>query len=359
MKVAIVYDRVNKWGGAERVLLLLHKLFPKAPLYTSVYDPKKAPWAKVFRVKTSFLQHIPFIQSHHELFPYLMPFAFRSFSFTRYDVVISVTSEYAKGIITVGKTKHVCICLTPTRYLWSGYNEYFTNNFIRFLVSPILWLLRRWDKHISQFPDTYIAISQEVQKRIRKYYAKDSLVVYPPVSISKKTKDNPLLASNFFLVVSRLSRFTRYKRVDLAIKAATLLGASLLVVGSGNRKQYRKIAGPTVQFVGNVSDSQLALYYRHCQALIFPGYEDFGLVMVEALSFGKPVIAYAKGGALEIVTPGKTGMLFAKQTVGSLVKSLKSFQKSTYNSAICQKEAKRFSEKAFAVGIKKALRQVV
>ena len=353
MKVALVYDRVNKWGGAERVLLSLHKAFPQAPLYTSVYDKKNASWAKVFRVKTSFLQKIPFLSSHHELIPFLMPFAFLSFSFDTYDMVISVTSEYAKGIRTKGKTKHISICLTPTRYLWSGYNEYFSNPVVRLLSLPLVWLLRAWDVYSAQFPDAYIAISQEVQKRIQKYYGRRSFLLYPPVTLRKRGKDNPLLAKNFFLVVSRLSRFTSYKRVDLAVKAATQLGASLVVVGNGNIHQYKKIAGPTVQFVGNVSDKELALYYQHCQALIFPGYEDFGLAMVEALSFGKPVIAYKKGGALEIITDGKTGKLFGKQTVGALVKVLKNFRVSTYNTNACKKNAAKFSEKVFIRRIKK------
>ena len=353
MKVALVYDRVNKWGGAERVLLSLHKAFPQAPLYTSVYDKKNAPWAKAFRVKTSFLQHIPFLSSHHELIPFLMPFAFMSFSFEKYDMVISVTSEYAKGIRTKGKTKHVCICLTPTRYLWSGYDEYFAHPFFRFVSLPVVWLLRKWDVYSAQFPDAYIAISQEVQKRIKKYYKQESRVLYPPVVLRKKVKENPLLAKNFFLVVSRLSRFTSYKRVDLAVKAATKLGASLVVVGNGNVHQYKKISGPTVQFFGNVSDEELSLYYQHCQALIFPGFEDFGLAMVEALSFGKPVIAYGKGGALEIITDGKTGKLFGTQTVAALVKVLKNFRVSTYNTDACKKNAAKFSEKVFIRSIKK------
>src|SRR5260221_471208 len=152
MKIAIVYDRVNTWGGAERVLLSLHKLFPNAPLYTSVYDRKHASWARVFRVKTSFLQHIPFVKSHHQLFPFLMPLAFALFSFKKYDLVISVTSEFAKGIFTYGKTKHICLCLTPTRYLWSGYHEYFKNKRMRLVSYPLVWILRKWDTYISHLP---------------------------------------------------------------------------------------------------------------------------------------------------------------------------------------------------------------
>src|SRR5258706_1324843 len=180
MRVALVYDRVNKWGGAERILLALHRIFPNAPLYTSVYDRKRAPWAQVFRVKTSFLQEIPFIKSHHELFPFLMPIAFESFSFDEYDFVISVTSESAKGIITRPSTAHICICLTPTRDLWSGYEEYFKNFFLLIFTKPILINLKSWDKTASEREDELIAISKEVKRRIKKYYKKKSKILYPP-----------------------------------------------------------------------------------------------------------------------------------------------------------------------------------
>lgn len=356
MKVAIVYDRVNKWGGAERVLLALHAMYPNAPLFTSVYDKENAQWAKVFRVKTSFLQHIPFLRSHHELVPFLMPLAFPLFSFKKYDVVISVTSEYAKGIITTGKTKHVCICLTPTRYLWSGYNEYFPNKLVRLLSHPLIWVLRKWDKMTAQLPDAYIAISEEVQKRIRTYYGRESVVIYPPIPKLPKAKNTRFFAKNYFLVVSRLSRFTSYKRIDLAVKAATKLAASLVVVGSGNSAYLKKIAGPTVQFTGKISDQLLASYYANAQALIFPGFEDFGLSMAESLSFGTPVIAFKKGGALEIVKKGKTGTFFDRQTVPSLVKTLKNFRSSTYNRTICQKSAEGFSEKAFRNGLEQIIK---
>lgn len=355
MKVAIVYDRVNKWGGAERVLLSLHKIYPNAPLFTSVYDKKRAPWAHVFRVKTSFLQKIPFVTSHHELFPFLMPFAFLSFSFKKYDLVISVTSEFAKSIVTSGKTKHVCICLTPTRYLWSGYNEYFQNAVLRTLSLPLVWCLRLWDKTSATFPDAYVAISQEVQKRIKKYYGRESVVIYPPIPRLPSARNTALFAKNYFLVVSRLSRFTSYKRVDLAVKAASKMHASLVVVGGGDRTGLEQMSGPTVSFAGKVSDLLLSQFYANCQALIFPGYEDFGLSMAEALSFGKPVIAFKKGGALEIVTPGKTGTFFPKQTVDALVKALKSFRASRYNSYACKKASEKFFEKTFAQQIRKVV----
>ncbi len=267
MKVALVYDRVNKWGGAERVLLALHKIFPNAPLYTSVLDLTKAPWAKDFKIKTSFLQKIPFSR-HHEWFAPFMPLSFESFSFDEYDLVISITSEAAKGILTKPSTKHLCICLTPTRYLWSGYNDYFKNPVLKFISIPILFYLKTWDKIASQRPDYYIAISKEVQNRIKKYYNKDAKVIYPPVELGKTkiVKEN----KGYFLVVSRISKFTQYKKIDLAVKAATKLSLPLIVVGDGNANYLKKIAGPTVTFAGKVSDQELKTYYANCKALLFP-----------------------------------------------------------------------------------------
>src|SRR3990167_10742564 len=180
MKVAVVYDRVNKWGGAERVLLALHEMFPDAPLYTSVYDERNAPWAKVFpRVYTSFLQKFPFAKSNHEFLALLMPLAFELFNFDEYDLVISVTSEAAKGIITKPETLHICYMLTPTRYLWSHYDLYFKNPILRFISKPAVNYLRNWDKIAAQRPDKIIAISTEVQRRIKKYYGRESDIVFP------------------------------------------------------------------------------------------------------------------------------------------------------------------------------------
>lgn len=349
----MVYDRINKWGGAERVLLALHKIFPKAPLYTSVFHPKKAKWAKVFKIKTSFLQKIPFASSHHEFFSPLMFFAFKKFDFKRYDLVISVTSEFAKGIKVSGKTKHICICLTPTRYLWSGYEEYFSNKLVRVITKPLVSILRLLDKKSALEPHSYIAISEEVQKRIKEYYGRESEVVYPPLMISSSKYENKRVKWDcpYFLVVSRLSRFTAYKRVDLAIKAATQLNLTLIIIGEGNQKYFRKFAGTTVKFINNVDDKKLIEHFKNAKALIFPGYEDFGLVMVEAQSLGIPVIAYAKGGALEILKKN-TGEFFTKQTVSSLVRALEKFKRKRYNSKIIKENAKRFSFSYFEKALK-------
>lgn len=355
LKVALVYDRINKWGGAERILLLLHEMFPEAPIYTSVYDSKSARWAKGIKVIPSFLQRIPFAHRHHEFFALFMPFAFRSFNFTAYDLVISLTSEAAKGIKTNKKTKHICICLTPTRYLWSDYETYFPYKSIQILMSPIIFILRNWDKRAALGPDKMIAISKNVQNRIKKYYKRSSEILYPPVFINGRGIDKK---GGYFLVVSRLSRFSPHKKVELAIQACNILQLPLKVVGQGDVGYYKKIAGKTVDIVGGVSERTLIQYYKECKALIFPGVEDFGLVMVEALSFGKPVIAYKAGGALEIVTEGKTGAFFTKQNVTSLVNTLKLFDKGGYNRKDCIASSKRFTKKGFMSQLNKTIKEL-
>ena len=365
MKTALVYDRVNKWGGAERVLLALHKLFPDAPLYTSVYDRKNTAWADNLNIKTSFLQNILYAKSHHELIPFLMPIAFEQFNFDEYDLVISVTSEAAKGIITKPHTRHICYCLTPTRYLWSGYDEYFKNPLFKYVSLPIVSYLKSWDKIASNRPDMFIAISNEVKKRIKKYYELDSEVIYPPVLLEQdfpschsrslpchsREGGNPdqqkykSESSPYFLIVSRL---VSYKRIELAIQACNRLHLQLEIIGMGKEESnLKKIAGPTISFLGNVTDKELAMFYKNCQALIFPGIEDFGLTVIEAQEYGKPVIAYRAGGALETVKEEKTGIFFERLEKDSLVNALQRFGKYNFDSQDCKEQAAKFSFENF------------
>jgi len=359
MKTALVYDRVNKWGGAERVLLALHEIFPEAPLYTSVSDLNSAPWAKVFsKVVPSFLQKIPFAKSKHEFLGALTPIAFESFDFSGYDLVISVTSEAAKGIITKPGTLHICYCLTPTRYLWSGYDMYFKNPILRFLSKPVVSYLRIWDKVAAQRPDILVAISTVVKDRIKKYYNRQSEIVFPPtdshhknsllrVSPKAKTSHSFLLDANsdYFLVVSRL---VPYKRVDLAVKVFNRLKLPLVIVGTGSeRLKLRLMAGKNIKFVGEVTDGELADYYKGARALIMPQEEDFGIVSVEAQAFGVPVIAFKKGGAKETVIEGKTGLFFDQQTPESLIAAVERFDKMVFNRRELVNNAEKFSQEKF------------
>jgi glycosyltransferase involved in cell wall biosynthesis len=349
MKVAIVYDRVNKWGGAERVLLTLHEMFPDAPLYTSVYNSKSAVWAKVFPfVLPSFINNIPGAKSRHELLAPLMPLAFESFNFDDYDLVISVTSEAAKGIITKPKTKHICYCLTPTRYLWSHYDEYFRGLIFKGVTKPIVSLLKNWDKIAAQRPDVMVAISTEVKNRIKKYYDRDSEIIFPPVEVSKfkKQKDsNQSLQGNYYLIVSRL---VSYKRVDLAISAFNDLGLPLVVVGIGNETNKLKMMSKgNIQFKGFISDEKLLGYYQNAKALIFPQEEDFGITPIEAQATGCPVVAYKKGGALDTIVDGRTGVFFERQTKDDLVKAIRRIGKMRFRKNDLIKNAKKFSKERF------------
>ena len=358
MKIALVYDRVNKWGGAERVLLALHEIWPEAPLYTAVYSPKTAPWAKVFRVIPSFLDRFPLAKRRHEIYPWLTPLAFESFNFSDYEVVVSVTSEAAKGIITKPKTFHLCYCLTPTRYLWSGYEDYFSSSAWRLVGLPTVSFLRAWDKMAAQRPDEYIAISKNVQQRIKKYYGRDSEVIYPPVEVKKfqtpSTRSQTI--SEYFLLVSRL---VPYKRIDIAIKAFNELGLPLKIIGVGSQmRRLKKMARKNIEFLGQLTDRELLGYYQRCQAVIFPQKEDFGLVSLEVQACGRPVIAYRDGGALETVIEGKTGVFFSPQTAAALIKAIEEFKSlKGLKSEDCRKNAERFSKEKFKKKFKKIIEE--
>jgi len=344
-KVAIVYDRVNKWGGAERVLLALHEIFPDAPLYTSVYDSKKAPWAKVFpEVKTSFLQKFPLASSNHEILPALMPLVFESFDFSGFDLVISVTSEAAKGIITKPSTRHICYCLTPTRYLWSHNSLYFQNPITSFISGPIVNYLKSWDKVAAWRPDEMIAISTEVKDRIKKYYSRESEIIFPPINTTV-IRINRVKGGKYYMLVNRL---VKYKKVDLAIEVFNKLGLPLVIVGTGREEEkLRRKAKNNIKFVGLVSEKELVNYYQGAKALIMPQEEDFGIVAVEAQSSGVPVIAYKKGGVLDTVIDGKTGILFDQQNVESLTEAIERFEKTNFVVDNLYTNSKRFLRKVF------------
>lgn len=347
MKVALVYDRINKFGGAERVLLALHKLFPNAPLYTSVYDPQKAPWAKVFEIRTSFLQKLPIPKSAHEYYPFLMGFAFESFNFDEFDLVISVTHEFAKGIITKPNTKHICYCLNPVGYLWDSHDDYFYSKpqWFKKITKPLILGMRFYDKHISHRPDEYLTISKTVQERIKRIYGRESEVIYPPVQFPNSKHQTP--TDNFFLIVSRL---VPQKRIDIAVKAFNKLGLPLKIIGTGKEfKSLKNLSKKNIEFLGHLSDDEVSKYYLSCRAVIIPGEEDFNLVAVETQSFGKPVIAYGRGGVTETVKSGQTGWFFEKQTAKVLAETIKKVLPSIHRikPSDCKKQANKFSGDIF------------
>lgn len=348
MKLALVYDRVNKWGGAERVLLALHEIWPEAPLFTAVYDKKNAAWADVFEIHTSFLQRIPFAKTHHELFPWAAPMAFESFDFSNFDVVLSVTSAEAKDIITKPGTVHICYCLTPTRYLWSGAKEYKKLGIMGRVLGIMEKTLRRWDLVAASRPDRYIAISRHVQKRIERFYKRNvEKVIYPPVDIEKFRHGE---AGDYFLCVARL---VPYKKVDMVIKAFNSLGWQLKIIGKGSQESYlRNIAKKNIEFVGgNLTDAELAAYYQRSRAFVFAGEEDFGIVSLEAQACGKPVICPRNSGMAETVIEGKTGELFDKDVISALHK----FNKNRYDSVLCRTNAEKYSIMRFKKEMKEAI----
>jgi len=349
MKIALVYDRINKFGGAERVLLNLHKIWPQAPIYTAVYNPRTASWAKTIKIKPSFLQKFPLAKTHHELYPWLTPIAFESFDFDKFDVVISITSAEAKAIITKPKTLHLCYCLTPTRYLWSHQDQYLASPGLgafskvgRKVFKLFTPYLKKFDLIASSRPDKYIAISKAVQARIKQYYHQNSIIIHPPVDTSKFSYKSP---KDYYLLVSRL---TPYKKVDLAIKAFNKMQKKLIIVGQGRElKNLKRLAGPTIEFTGDISDKKLISLYQRCQALILPQEEDFGIVALEAQAAGKPVIAFQKGGALETIVNNKTGIFFKKQTVDSLVQAVKRFNSYQWDNKYIMSHVKQFDKKVF------------
>lgn len=361
MKIALVYDRVNTFGGAERVLLAIKEILPSVDLVTSVYNPSSAPWANEFdSVKTSFLQKLPLPKDKHYLYPMLMPVAFESLDLRKYDLVISVSSEYAKGVISSNSSFHIDYCLTPTRYLWSGSSHYFKNKLFRKIASPLVSYLKDWDLLASSRPDLMVPISTDVKLRIDKYYKrKQGEILFPPVDTKKfsykgrKEKNN---SDEYFLIVSRL---VSYKKVDLAIKAFNFLGKKLIVVGEGRQMdQLKRLARPNIHFAGRVGDTELLKLYHGAQALIFPQIEDFGIVAVESQSAGTPVIAYKKGGAVDTVIEGETGTFFKRQRVSSLVEAVRGFNSKDYSKDAIIENAKRFDKSRFQEGFRSIITSI-
>lgn len=347
-KVAIVYDRVNKFGGAERVLLALRELYPDSVLFTSVYDKKGASWVGDWEVRTSWLQHIPFATTRHEWFALLMPWAFSSLNLSQFDLVISVTSEFAKNVATSGSQIHVCYCLTPTRYLWSHTNEY-AQGFLSFAKRVAFSFLRTIDIKAARKPDVYFAISELVKHRIETYYHRTvDAVIYPPTNMmAHRGQVSKERAS--YLVVSRL---VPYKRIDLAITACIALSRELIIVGSGSDEgRLRRLAGGNslIHFEGSVSDERLHELYGHARALLCPQEEDFGLVSIEAQSHGTPVISYAKSGVIETLIDAQTGILFTSQTDQSILKALVKFENMKWDVVRISKHAQSFDQKTFMV----------
>lgn len=359
-KIAIVHDWLTAAGGAEVVVEELHKLFPKAPIYTSVYNPDAVPALAKADVRTTYLQEkIPAkLRFRHTLWPTLRAKAFRALDLSEFDIIISSSSAEAKA---VRKTRpdqiHIAYIHTPIRYYWSHYEEFkkeFTfgifTPFIRPLIPFLVKKMRVLDLASVRDIDVFVANSTVTQERIKQYYKKPSTVVYPPVDTHRWTPSPK--GERFGYII--WGRHVPYKRFDLAIQTANALKVPLTIVGTGmDTDRLKKMAGPTITFAGRVSDEELVALAHSAKAFLFPGEEDFGIAAVEALAAGTPVIAYAKGGALDIVQEGESGVLFKEQTVESLSKAIKHFETLTFNPATLHRKARRFDKGLFVTKIKK------
>lgn len=346
-KVCIVHDWLVNYAGADRVVDCMHHVFPDAPIYTLVYDEKNMPaWFKDYDVRTTYIQKLPFAtRLYKNLLPW-MPGAFEALDLSEYDLVLSSSSSCSKGVITRPDAVHICYCHTPIRYVWDFYYTYRDNaNWLVRQVMPHQMLkLRQWDKCAADRVDYFIANSHYIAQRIKKYYRRDSDVIYPCVHINQE----PLCPKeDFYLCVGR---FTWYKRTDLAVAACTRLGKRLVVIGyGGEEKRLRALAGPTVEFKGNLSDEEVRQHYLKAKAFLFPGEEDFGITPVEAQSAGTPVLAFGRGGACETVLDGKTGYWFGEQTVDSLAACIETFERDgvEYTPQQIREHSLSFSEERF------------
>ena len=348
MKVAIVHDWLNQMGGAEGVLETLVKMFPEAPVFTTIYWRQGMPaHYRTWDIRTTWLDRAPFIYRHHQPFLPLYPLAVESIDLRGYDLILSNKSGFCHGVRTSPTQLHIDYCLTPTRYVWdySGYTKREgLGRATGLVLRPLINRLRRWDRRAADGVDHFIAISQEVQARIARFYERDSTIIYPPVDIERfcPSAEPP---GDYFLIVSRL---IPYKRIDLAVRACSELGVPLIVGGEGrDRAALETAAGPTVRFVGRVPDEELQELMAHCRAFIFPGYEDFGITPLEAQAAGRPVIAYAAGGALDTMIDGETGVFFHEQTPEALADAIRRLERTDFDPAAIRRNAERFSVARF------------
>ncbi|SFM12810.1 Glycosyltransferase involved in cell wall bisynthesis [Paenibacillus sp. 1_12] len=360
MKIAIVHDYLNQYGGAERVLECFLDLFPNAPVYTMLTDLSKMParFAQV-DIRNSYIHSIPFSKKHYKKMLSLFPTAVEQFDLREYDVILSSSSAFAKGVITNPNQIHICYCYTPMRYVWDLYHQYIqedvTNPIFRTLLPFVLHKIRMWDLITAQRVDHFIADSKSISRRIAKYYGRESDVIYPPVSYDNfKQAEN---TEEFFLIVSRM---IPYKRIDIAIEAFNKLKKPLVIIGDGyDRKRLESLAGDTITFMGRQPDEVIVEYYSKCKGFILAGEEDFGITPLEAQSSGRPVIAFGKGGALETVVENETGVFFYESTADSIIEAVRKFESIAFDSSVIRKHAHGFNETRFKEEILKYIQMAI
>jgi glycosyltransferase involved in cell wall biosynthesis len=348
MKIALVHDYFTQLGGAEKVAEELFLMLPTAKVFATVALPDCLPRGLTgISITTSWMQRLPLMKRFYRLYFLLYPMAVSSLDLSGYDLVVSSSSGYVKGITVPADAIHVCYCHTPMRWVWN-FDSYSAREdmhaSLRALTQALISWLRRWDHGASRQPDHYIANSRVVAERIRKAYGREAEIIYPPIDVERFAHCEPG-DDGYYLV---LSRMVSYKRLDLAIEACTRLNRPLVVIGSGpHLSSLTAGAGSNVKFVGRVSDAEVERYATRCRALIFPGEEDFGIAPLEVAAAGRPCIAYRAGGAIETVIDGVTGCFFDEQTPESLMKSIEHFETREWSSEELRSQARRFSVKVF------------
>ncbi len=353
LRVALVHDWLTGMRGGEKCLEVLCELFPEAPIYTLLHvKGAMSPLIESKEIHTSFVQRFPFVEQKYRMYLPVFPFAIESFDLSTYDVIISTSHCVAKGAIPRNEALHLCYCFTPMRYVYEMYDEYFGKGqagiVTRTAMKVVAPLLRSWDKKTSSRVHYFVAISDHVRKRIDRHYHRDAEIIFPPVDterfqLSKKNGE-------YYLIVSAL---VPYKKVDLAVEAFNKSGARLVIVGKGpDEEKLRRMAKPNIEFVGWKNDSDLALMYEGCTALIFPGKEDFGIVPLEAMACGKPVIAYGKGGTLETVQEGISGVFFYEQTAQALESARQRAEKIRFDPKKIRERALEFSRSIYKEKLK-------
>ncbi len=352
MNLALIHDWLNQLGGAEDVLEALGGLYPDAPLYTSLYDRQRMPahW-RDWDIRTAFIDRLPFAHRKQQLYFPLYPFAFEQFDLRGYDVVLSNKSGFCHGVVTGPETMHVCYCLTPTRYVWR-YHQYAEQEDLGRLtragLAPFLTFLRQYDRLAADRVDHFIAISDEVRRRIAKVYRREATIIYPPVNVERFAPSNRV--DDYYLFVGRL---VPYRRLDVLIEAFNKMGKPLKIAGSGrDRERLEALAGPTVEFLGFVPDADLPDLLARCRAFVWPGEEDFGISPLQANAAGRPVIAYDAGGARETVVTGPdpasaTGALFAEQSVAAIIETVESFDPLSVSPAAIRRHAEQYDIAVF------------
>lgn len=359
LKVALVHYWLTSWRGGEKVLEALAKLFPHADIYTHVYDPEVVAASPLAGrgIRTTFIHRLPFAKRLYQKYLPLMPIALEQLDLSDYDLVISTESGPAKGLVLPPEVAHLCYCFTPMRYVWDMYHDYLAHAgwFTRLMMRPLIHYLRLWDRLSADRVDHFVADSAFVAKRIAKFYRREADVLYPPIEI-----DEFQLATQhegFYLMVGAL---VRYKKADLAVRAFNRIGLPLVVIGEGELYgELKAIAGPNVTVIGRQSRATILDHYRRCKALIFPGVEDFGIVPLEAMATGKPVIAYGRGGALETVVDGVTGLHFHEQTEDGLSAAVERIERGelSFDAAAIRRHAAQFDIAHFNDSLLRLIRE--